>query len=335
MRPTQLHGIWVPLLANYEMKHIIFDSLFAHKKKSSTNYSKMCKFLGYTAPLPSESFTDMALKTDMRSTSSDDSSAVTPTIRMRKARGPSTSFPMKLHQMIDNAEAGGYQHVISWLPGGREFQIHDTEGMVNVLRLHFNQTKYKSFLRQLQNYGFHRHTRGPRKGICSHKLFVQWDPVCCLQMKRGADKANNCTNHSGLNNQLRVQMSSTPITYQDQGLSTTKTEAVGVLNTPTSQLDIIGDNDDENIATLLSTRSSNSGMGSFTTAASPNMSPADTFSSRVDAEIEPNTDCWLTKLLNREDLWGDLNNIPLATTSRISSADPLNLFEPNHIQFTS
>eukprot|EP00339_Tiarina_fusa_P014837 CAMPEP_0117029074 /NCGR_PEP_ID=MMETSP0472-20121206/21085_1 /TAXON_ID=693140 ORGANISM="Tiarina fusus, Strain LIS" /NCGR_SAMPLE_ID=MMETSP0472 /ASSEMBLY_ACC=CAM_ASM_000603 /LENGTH=224 /DNA_ID=CAMNT_0004736741 /DNA_START=74 /DNA_END=745 /DNA_ORIENTATION=+ len=115
--------------------------------------------------------------------SDDYVSALIPRTHTR-ARGPATSFPLKLHQMLAKAEQCGYQDVVSWLPGGKSFKIHKPEGMVSILKTQFNQTKYKSFLRQIQNYGFHRFTRGQRQGECTHKLFVEWDPLMCLQMKR-------------------------------------------------------------------------------------------------------------------------------------------------------
>jgi hypothetical protein len=102
----------------------------------------------------------------------------------RTARGPSISFPMKLHRMLQQAEERGFQDVVTWLPGGVAFKIHDPEGMVSVLRMFFKQTRYKSFLRQIQNYGFHRVTRGPTKGVCTHKLFIRDAPLLCLEMNR-------------------------------------------------------------------------------------------------------------------------------------------------------
>ena len=46
------------------------------------------------------------------------------------------------------------------------------------------QTKYKSFLRQLQNYGYSRETKGPGKGICRHKDFIRGRRELCQQIKR-------------------------------------------------------------------------------------------------------------------------------------------------------
>merc|ERR1712194_800422 len=43
--------------------------------------------------------------------------------------------------------------------------------MGEVLKRRFNQTHFKSFLRQLQLYGFERQFKGSRKGECKHPLF--------------------------------------------------------------------------------------------------------------------------------------------------------------------
>merc|ERR1712194_532240 len=43
--------------------------------------------------------------------------------------------------------------------------------MGEVLKRRFNQTHFKSFLRQLQLYGFERQFKGARKGECKHPLF--------------------------------------------------------------------------------------------------------------------------------------------------------------------
>lgn len=94
-------------------------------------------------------------------------------------------FPLKLHKLLNDAESKGFQSVISWAPGGKAFRIHDATLMPQVLSAYFNQTKYKSFLRQLQNYGFARvHRPGPDKGICTHDLFQRGRPELTLKLKR-------------------------------------------------------------------------------------------------------------------------------------------------------
>ena len=100
-----------------------------------------------------------------------------PAFRTQRRR----QFPQRLYDMLEKAEELGYDHVISWMPDGKSFKIHvdgtqDAESekaVVDILKGAFNQTRYRSFLRQLQLYGFERTCRGPHKGECRHDLLVR------------------------------------------------------------------------------------------------------------------------------------------------------------------
>ena len=35
------------------------------------------------------------------------------------------SFPVKLHELLEEAEARELDHIISWMPHGRAFRVHD------------------------------------------------------------------------------------------------------------------------------------------------------------------------------------------------------------------
>ena len=101
------------------------------------------------------------------------------TRRANKKRPP--VFPKRLYDMLENAERDGYSHIISWMPDGKSFKVHadgslneqDEKAVVEILKRAFNQTRFKSFLRQLQLYGFERIYKGPRKGECKHEFFVR------------------------------------------------------------------------------------------------------------------------------------------------------------------
>merc|ERR1712086_472776 len=55
--------------------------------------------------------------------------------------------------------------------GSKNSDHHDT--IVAVLEKTFSQTRFKSFLRQLQIYGFERKYNGVRRGECKHHLLVR------------------------------------------------------------------------------------------------------------------------------------------------------------------
>mmetsp|Transcript_9551 Transcript_9551/g.28500 ORF Transcript_9551/g.28500 Transcript_9551/m.28500 type:complete len:258 (-) Transcript_9551:144-917(-) len=102
-----------------------------------------------------------------------------PPLSKRKKRH--SAFPLRLYDMLESAEELGYANVISWMPDGKSFKIHvdgtrdlgDEKAIVQALQRTFNITRYRSFLRQLQLYGFDRTYKGPNRGECRHELFVR------------------------------------------------------------------------------------------------------------------------------------------------------------------
>ena len=134
------------------------------------------------------------------------------------------SFPFRLHELLDDAQRHGLESVISWLPSDRAFKVHErTLFSSGMAKRYFNQTKYKSFQRQLvrslsqtkpagfqagltrfslcsstsfpnaicysraliQNFwGFERIKSGVEKGGYHHPHFVRGCPDMCHQMVR-------------------------------------------------------------------------------------------------------------------------------------------------------
>mmetsp|Transcript_26290 Transcript_26290/g.64093 ORF Transcript_26290/g.64093 Transcript_26290/m.64093 type:complete len:715 (-) Transcript_26290:105-2249(-) len=82
-------------------------------------------------------------------------------------------FPWKLYEMLENASINDYEHIVCWQPPGNNcFRVHDPNMFVStVMPRFFKQTKYKSFQRQLNLYGFSRVDEGPNRGSYRHKLF--------------------------------------------------------------------------------------------------------------------------------------------------------------------
>ncbi|CAJ1934573.1 unnamed protein product [Cylindrotheca closterium] len=97
-------------------------------------------------------------------------------------------FPCRLHQMLETVEKEGNTSIISWLPGHPQdtFKVHRKEEFTeHVLPRFFDQTKLKSFLRQLNVWGFERVLdSGPRHGGYRHSLFVKNRPDLCAGMRR-------------------------------------------------------------------------------------------------------------------------------------------------------
>lgn len=99
--------------------------------------------------------------------------------------GISISFPIKLHNILDQVEADGLSHIIAWQPHGRCFVIHKPKEFADhVMPAYFRQTKLTSFQRQLNLYGFNRITRGNDSGGYYHELFLRGKQFLCKQMTR-------------------------------------------------------------------------------------------------------------------------------------------------------
>lgn len=79
--------------------------------------------------------------------------------------GVATPFPLKLHLMLDNANAEMFEDIVSWQPHGRCFKVHEPKKFVEIVMPRwFNQSRFTSFQRQLNLYGFCRLTTGPDRG---------------------------------------------------------------------------------------------------------------------------------------------------------------------------
>ena len=88
--------------------------------------------------------------------------------------GVTTPFPIKLHQMLDDIERDGYGDVVAWQPHGRCFVVHKPKAFVNhIMPTYFKQSKFASFQRQLNLYGFQRLTKGADKGGYYNELFLR------------------------------------------------------------------------------------------------------------------------------------------------------------------
>lgn len=83
------------------------------------------------------------------------------------------SFPMKLYMMLEQVEADGNAHIVSWQPHGRCFVVHEPELFKELLPRYFSLSKVSSFQRQLNLYDFTRLTRGKDKGGYYNEFFLR------------------------------------------------------------------------------------------------------------------------------------------------------------------
>jgi len=114
--------------------------------------------------------------------------------------GSVETFPFKLHEMLKQP---AFEDMVAWQTHGRCFMIHQVDQFVNdVLPRFFNQSKFRSFQRQLNMYGFRRLRRGVDRGGYYHELFLQGREDLCRRLIRsrsgatGAKKGPNGTSTS-------------------------------------------------------------------------------------------------------------------------------------------
>mmetsp|Transcript_8068 Transcript_8068/g.9385 ORF Transcript_8068/g.9385 Transcript_8068/m.9385 type:complete len:400 (-) Transcript_8068:36-1235(-) len=92
-------------------------------------------------------------------------------------------FPNLLHFLLSLDEDLG--SIITWLPHGRSFVVRDKHRFIdNVASSHFKFTKYESFIRQINSWGFKRITQGPDMNSYYHELFLRGMPHLVKWMKR-------------------------------------------------------------------------------------------------------------------------------------------------------
>ena len=107
------------------------------------------------------------------------------------------AFPFKLHSILENSEASGQESIISWLPSGKAFKIHKPKEFADaIMPQYFNQTKYRSFQRQLYIYGFDRikDKQSEDYGAYYHELFIRGASDLCLDMQRKKIKGTGLSN---------------------------------------------------------------------------------------------------------------------------------------------
>ncbi|KAG7363726.1 HSF-type DNA-binding protein [Nitzschia inconspicua] len=91
-------------------------------------------------------------------------------------------FPWKLHMLLERTDAAS---VISWMPDGKSFLIHDKDRFSQeLLPEFFGTTNFKTFQRNLNLWGFTRISKGPNKDQTSHPLFLRGFPGLSRNMKR-------------------------------------------------------------------------------------------------------------------------------------------------------
>jgi len=123
------------------------------------------------------------------------------------------AFPFKLHSILENSGASGQEAIISWLPSGKAFKIHKPKEFADVIMpQYFNQTKYRSFQRQLYIYGFDRikDKQSDDYGAYFHELFIRGASDMCLDMQRKKIKGTGLSNEERRKKASNLRANSRP-----------------------------------------------------------------------------------------------------------------------------
>lgn len=77
-----------------------------------------------------------------------------------------------------------FEEIISWLPHGHSFIVYDKNKFTEtILPIYFKGTKYESFIRKLNRWGFTRTAKGIETGAYSNKYFKRGELILCKRMK--------------------------------------------------------------------------------------------------------------------------------------------------------
>jgi len=99
-------------------------------------------------------------------------------------RGPCShaTFPAKLHDILSRPDLAD---VVGWLPHGRSWRIVDQTAFINRVMPHFfTQSKFASFMRQVNGWGFARVTRGDEVNSYYSEFFLRGKRSLARYMER-------------------------------------------------------------------------------------------------------------------------------------------------------
>ena len=81
------------------------------------------------------------------------------------------TFPYALYDILEEGANGLFEDIVSWTPCGTGFKVHNRDVFVSaVLPRYSKMSKYKSFGRQLQLWGFTCTKAASYRGACKCSL---------------------------------------------------------------------------------------------------------------------------------------------------------------------
>ena len=131
-------------------------------------------------------------------------------------------FPLRLYQLLDDAKSENFEHIVSWLPSGTAFKVHNSHAFEeHIISRYFRQTRYKSFQRQLNLYGFHRIQSGEDTGAYFHSLFIRnnFNLLCFIKRSKVIKDTTTPGKISGDQCTKKTTSTNSPCRHQYDALS--------------------------------------------------------------------------------------------------------------------
>ncbi|KAL7571962.1 hypothetical protein ACA910_001624 [Epithemia clementina (nom. ined.)] len=137
--------------------------------------------------------------------------------------GPNKSkreiFPQRLLAVLND---DSLSDIISWLPHGKSFVIIRPDVFTEKVMPNYfppvdarGSTKYPSFTRKLNRWGFRQATRGPDTGAFHHPFFQRDRPELCVDMvcqrSRGSSNTVSKNRASNLPQQTQTELPQSPV----------------------------------------------------------------------------------------------------------------------------
>ncbi|EED93475.1 hypothetical protein THAPSDRAFT_22414 [Thalassiosira pseudonana CCMP1335] len=98
------------------------------------------------------------------------------------AAGRVPTFPAKMHAILSNPKL---HHIVAWAPHGRSWRIlKPRQFECYVLPKYFEHSKFSSFVRQANGWGFRRFSQGYDRNAYYHEYFLRSMPHLCKKMRR-------------------------------------------------------------------------------------------------------------------------------------------------------
>jgi len=105
---------------------------------------------------------------------------VKPSLKIHSVIRPEHNFLVRLRVMLNDASRDGNESVVTWMPHGKAFMIHDRNYFSNSIMPNYFKSKFTSFRQALRNHGFAQMGGNSwDEGAYYHKLFLRDEPLLC------------------------------------------------------------------------------------------------------------------------------------------------------------